>query len=194
MLSLPWWPPILLLPQVRGSYSTIFCSRCPLNKWWLPPSRCLDKTLESSFFSFLLLYAQNISKVTWASFFLILVSLTYSVILISGVWYSASAFLYITQVHQVKCTLNPLHLFHPCSHHLPSSNHQFCIVKRLFCGLSFFFICSFILFLKFHIWVSPASGSGLMARSPEPVSDSVSPSLSMPLPRSCSVSLCPKNK
>ena len=38
------------------------------------------------------------------------------------------------------------------------------------------------------------SGSGLMARSLEPVSDSVSPSLSLPLPRSCSVSLCPKNK
>ncbi|EFH22014.1 hypothetical protein NEIPOLOT_02216 [Neisseria polysaccharea ATCC 43768] len=40
---------------------------------------------------------------------------------------------------------------------------------------------------------SPASGSGLMAQSLEPVSDSVSPSLSAP-PRSCSVSLCPKNK
>ena len=37
---------------------------------------------------------------------------------------------------------------------------------------------------------SPASGSGLMARSLEPVSDSVSPSLFLPLPRSCSVSLC----
>ena len=40
---------------------------------------------------------------------------------------------------------------------------------------------------------SPTSGSGLMAQSLEPVSDSVSPSLSAP-PRSCSVSLCPKNK
>uniref|UniRef100_A0A8C9JBA4 DMBT1-like protein n=1 Tax=Panthera tigris altaica TaxID=74533 RepID=A0A8C9JBA4_PANTA len=37
---------------------------------------------------------------------------------------------------------------------------------------------------------SPASGSGLTARSLEPVADSVSPSLSLPLPRSCSVSLC----
>ena len=40
---------------------------------------------------------------------------------------------------------------------------------------------------------SPASGSGLMAQSLEPVSDSVSPSLSV-LPCSCSVSLCLKNK
>ena len=40
---------------------------------------------------------------------------------------------------------------------------------------------------------SPASGSGLTAQSLEPVSDSVLP-LSLPLPRSCSVSLCPKNK
>ena len=39
---------------------------------------------------------------------------------------------------------------------------------------------------------SPTSDSVLMARSPEPPSDSVSPSLS--LPRSCSVSLCLKNK
>ena len=40
---------------------------------------------------------------------------------------------------------------------------------------------------------SPASGSGLMAQSLEPASDSVSPSLSAP-PRSCSVSLCLRNK
>ena len=40
---------------------------------------------------------------------------------------------------------------------------------------------------------SPALGSGLMAQSLEPASDSVSLSLSAP-PRSCSVSLCPKNK
>ena len=36
---------------------------------------------------------------------------------------------------------------------------------------------------------SPASGSGLMAQSLEPASISVSPSLSLLLPRSCSVSL-----
>ena len=41
---------------------------------------------------------------------------------------------------------------------------------------------------------SPASGSGLTARSLEPASYSVSPSLSAPLPRSCSVSLCLKKK
>ena len=41
---------------------------------------------------------------------------------------------------------------------------------------------------------SPASGSVLMAQSLEPVSDSVSPSLSLTLPRSYSVSLCLKNK
>ena len=40
---------------------------------------------------------------------------------------------------------------------------------------------------------SPASGSVLTAQSLEPVSDSVSPSLSGP-PHSCSVSLCLKNK
>ena len=40
---------------------------------------------------------------------------------------------------------------------------------------------------------SPASGSGLMAQSLEPASDSVSPSLSAPA-RSCLVSLCLKNK
>ena len=40
--------------------------------------------------------------------------------------------------------------------------------------------------------LSSASGSGLMAQSLEPVSDSVS--LSLTLPRSCSVSLCRKNK
>ena len=39
---------------------------------------------------------------------------------------------------------------------------------------------------------SPVSGSVLTAQSPEPASDSVSPSL--PLPRSCSVSLCLRNK
>ena len=39
---------------------------------------------------------------------------------------------------------------------------------------------------------SPALGSGLMAQSLVPASDSVSPSL--PLPRSCSVSFCLKNK
>ena len=37
---------------------------------------------------------------------------------------------------------------------------------------------------------SPVSGSVLTARSLEPASDSVSPSLSLPLPRSCSISLC----
>ena len=36
---------------------------------------------------------------------------------------------------------------------------------------------------------SPTSGSGLTARSLEPASDSASPSLSLLLPRSCSVSL-----
>ena len=41
---------------------------------------------------------------------------------------------------------------------------------------------------------SPASGSMLTAQSLEPVSDSVSPSLSLTLPHSCSVSLCLKNK
>ena len=40
---------------------------------------------------------------------------------------------------------------------------------------------------------SPALGSVLTARSLEPVLDSVSP-LSLPLPHSCSVSLCLKNK
>ena len=39
---------------------------------------------------------------------------------------------------------------------------------------------------------SPVSGSVLTAQSLEPVSDSVS--LSLTLPRSCSVSLCLKNK
>ena len=42
--------------------------------------------------------------------------------------------------------------------------------------------------------LSPGSGSVLTAQSLEPASDSVSPSLSLPLPRSCSVSLCLKNK
>ena len=42
--------------------------------------------------------------------------------------------------------------------------------------------------------LSPASGSGLTAQSLEPVLDSVSPSLSLTLPRSCSVSLCLRNK
>ena len=41
---------------------------------------------------------------------------------------------------------------------------------------------------------SPASGSVLMARSPEPASDSVSPSLSLPLTHSHSVSVSLKNK
>ena len=41
---------------------------------------------------------------------------------------------------------------------------------------------------------SPALGSVLTAQSLEPASDSVSPSLSLTLPRSCSVSLCLKNK
>ena len=39
---------------------------------------------------------------------------------------------------------------------------------------------------------SPVSGSGLMARSLEPASDSVSPSLSAPPP--FMLCLCPKNK
>ena len=41
-------------------------------------------------------------------------------------------------------------------------------------------------------WVRAPSGSGLMAQSLEPVSDSVSPSLSAPTP--FMLSLCPKNK
>ena len=41
---------------------------------------------------------------------------------------------------------------------------------------------------------SPASGSVLTAQSLEPASDSVSPSLSLPLPHSRSVSLSFKNK
>ena len=41
---------------------------------------------------------------------------------------------------------------------------------------------------------SPTSGSVLTAQSLEPALDSVSPSLSLPLPRSCSVSLSVKNK
>ena len=41
---------------------------------------------------------------------------------------------------------------------------------------------------------SPASGSVLTAQSLEPASDSASPSLSLPLPHSRSVSLCLKNK
>ena len=48
--------------------------------------------------------------------------------------------------------------------------------------------------ISWFVSLSPASGSVLTARSLEPASDSVSPSLSLPLPRSCSVSLCPKNK
>ena len=42
--------------------------------------------------------------------------------------------------------------------------------------------------------LSPESGSGLMARSLEPVSDSVSPSLSAPPPFMLCLSLCLKNK
>ena len=41
---------------------------------------------------------------------------------------------------------------------------------------------------------SPALGSVLTAQSLEPASDSVSPSLSLTLSRSCSVSVCLKNK
>ena len=41
---------------------------------------------------------------------------------------------------------------------------------------------------------SPVSGSVLTAQSLKPVSDSVSPSLFLTLPHSCSVSLCLKNK
>ena len=42
---------------------------------------------------------------------------------------------------------------------------------------------------------SRASGSVLMAQSPEPALDSMSPSLSLPLPHLCSASLClSKNK
>ena len=48
--------------------------------------------------------------------------------------------------------------------------------------------------ISWFVSSSPASGSVLTAQSLEPVSDSVSPSLSPTLPRSCSVSLCLKNK
>ena len=41
---------------------------------------------------------------------------------------------------------------------------------------------------------SPVLGSVLTAQSPEPAWDSVSPSLSLPLPNLCSVSLSLKNK
>ena len=41
---------------------------------------------------------------------------------------------------------------------------------------------------------SPALGSVLTAQNLEPALDSVSPSLSLPFPRSCSVSLSLKNK
>ena len=43
----------------------------------------------------------------------------------------------------------------PCTYftctHLPSGNYMFSIVKSLFFGLPFYFLCSFVLFLKFHI-------------------------------------------
>ena len=42
--------------------------------------------------------------------------------------------------------------------------------------------------------LGPPSGSVLMAQSLEPVSDSVSPSLSAPRPFMLCLSLCPKNK
>ena len=48
--------------------------------------------------------------------------------------------------------------------------------------------------ISWSVSSSPVSGSVLTAQSLEPVSDSVSPSLSLTLPRSCSVSLCLKNK
>ena len=43
--------------------------------------------------------------------------------------------------------------------------------------------------ISWFMGLSPTLGSGLIARSLEPASDSVSPSLSLPLPHSCSVSL-----
>ena len=53
----------------------------------------------------------------------------------------------------VLFNLHPLFL--PFPTHLPSDNHQFSTVKSPFLALSIslFFLRSFILFLKFHIWV-----------------------------------------
>ena len=48
--------------------------------------------------------------------------------------------------------------------------------------------------ISWSVCLSPASGSVLTTQSLKPVSDSVSPSLSLTLPRSCSVSLCLKNE
>ena len=48
-----------------------------------------------------------------------------------------------------------------------------------------------VMILQF-VGSNPAPGSVLTARSLEPASDSVSPSLSLPLPGSCSVSLSQK--
>ena len=48
--------------------------------------------------------------------------------------------------------------------------------------------------ISWFVGLSPASSSVLTAQSLEPASNSVSPSLSLPLPHVCSVSLSLKNK
>ena len=83
--------------------------------------------------------------------------LTYSVILVSGVQYSDSTVLYITQCSSPSVLPNPHHLFNPSPHQSPLWSPSICsLVKSLFLGLSpslFFPLCSFVLFLKFHKWV-----------------------------------------
>ena len=66
----------------------------------------------------------------------------------------------LLSAHLDKCTLNPLYLFYPFLPHFLSQNHLFfSIVKSLFFGLSLFFrLCSFVFFLKFHIYYMKSCG------------------------------------
>ena len=55
----------------------------------------------------------------------------------------------------ISVLFNPHHLFHPIPHPSPLVTISFfSIVKFLGLYLSLFFLCSFVLFLKFHIWGS----------------------------------------
>jgi len=72
--------------------------------------------------------------------------------LVSSVQYNDPTIQYISAYHD-KCTLIPITNFTHPPNHLPSVNPQLVesVVESVFWFVSFFF---FVVFLKFHIWVS----------------------------------------
>ena len=97
-----------------------------------------------------------------SSFYLNSSYLTYNVTSVPSVQYSDSTLPYNTWCSspQVRSLIPIAYLTHLLTH-LPNGNHRlFPIIKSLFLGLPlslYFPLCSFVLFLKLHVWVKSYS-------------------------------------